>query len=767
MANVITPIYLIQPSFTTGEISSAVSSRIDLDKYKSALRQAQNAVIRPYGSVYRRQGSKYIGDTKYHDKKSILVKFNYNEVSAYLLEIGDLYIRIWKDGVYTGTELASVFTESDLPNLRFTQSADTLFICSGSHPVYVLQKFANGWVLDKYKFSEVPFDTINITDTKMKVTSSGQNATVTASADIFNTNTIGKVIKILHSMPEVHTSSANTPVKAVDTKTTITDTTNYGIATDVDVYSTDSDISWKFTTHGTWSGTIKLQKSSDGGTTWNDYRSYTSVSDYNPSETGTIKRHEQLKVTLAVTSGSPTLDLNIKPYEVYGLILVTGFTSAAVVTGLVLSNVGLQDTFTTEWFMSAWNKDNGYPKSCAFFQDRLIFGATPKLSYMVWMSRTSDYASFGVEKVEGTVTDDSAITLSLINREELQIQHLVTGQDLIILTTGNEWVISGKETVTPAKATPVCQTQRGSTDCPIQYIGNRIIHVQRRGNTVRDMGYDYASDSYTGIDLTLLAKHLTKGVDLVTATYTQEPDSIIHYVRDDGKMICLTYIREQEVYGWSQWATNGDFEYAVSIPNGQNDVLYTVVKRGNKRHIESFEPVASSDVITDYKMMDCYSVHNVTNKTISIPRLAGYTVQILVDGKRMPDALVPNDGLITTDANGTAIVGLMYETKLEQPNAEIELRDGTIQGRTTKINTVTLRIDKSKGGSVGYTFDNMDRIPDKLDGLYSGDVQITMPNVDMGFNVNGRVCIRSNEPYPFELLAIIRGVTIGGDASIL
>lgn len=114
--------------------------------------------------------------------------------------------------------LQACLPEKHLPNLRFTQSADTLFICSGKYPVYVLQKFANGWVLDKYKFSEVPFDTINITDTKMKVTSSGQNATVTASADIFNTNTIERKVKILHSMPEVHTSSANTPVKAVDTK---------------------------------------------------------------------------------------------------------------------------------------------------------------------------------------------------------------------------------------------------------------------------------------------------------------------------------------------------------------------------------------------------------------------------------------------------------------------------------------------------------------------------------------------------------------------
>lgn len=53
-------IYVIQPAFTTGEISPAVGSRVDLDQYKSALLNAENTVIRPYGGCYRRQGAKYI-----------------------------------------------------------------------------------------------------------------------------------------------------------------------------------------------------------------------------------------------------------------------------------------------------------------------------------------------------------------------------------------------------------------------------------------------------------------------------------------------------------------------------------------------------------------------------------------------------------------------------------------------------------------------------------------------------------------------------------
>ena len=61
------PMYISQLAFTTGEISPDVSRRFDLDQFKSALLLAENAVIRPYGAVARRQGSEYIGQVKNKD----------------------------------------------------------------------------------------------------------------------------------------------------------------------------------------------------------------------------------------------------------------------------------------------------------------------------------------------------------------------------------------------------------------------------------------------------------------------------------------------------------------------------------------------------------------------------------------------------------------------------------------------------------------------------------------------------------------------------
>lgn len=55
-------IYILQPSFATGEISPDVASRVDLDKYQSALLQAKNVFIRPYGSAYRRPGTEFVAD---------------------------------------------------------------------------------------------------------------------------------------------------------------------------------------------------------------------------------------------------------------------------------------------------------------------------------------------------------------------------------------------------------------------------------------------------------------------------------------------------------------------------------------------------------------------------------------------------------------------------------------------------------------------------------------------------------------------------------
>lgn len=518
---------------------------------------------------------------------------------------------------------------------------------------------------------------------------------------------------------------------------------------------------WKITTHGTWKGKVTVYHSDDNKT-WQEYRSYKSNNDQNFTESGTVTTPTWMKA-VAVTdadngSGKLTVDFSRNPYSNDGTAKITEVVSPTEAKASVITDFANTDK-TQVYALSSWNDDNGYPKMACFFQDRLVLAATKKEPYSIWMSRTGDYPNFGIEKVDGGVTDDSAIKADLITRNGFEILHLVPAKDLVILTTGNEWIIEGSSVITPAKINPRPQTMRGSNSCPPQHIGNRIVHVQRSGKTVRDIGYQYDADNYNGDDLTLLATHLTEGHKLVSSTYIQEPNSTLYYVRDDGVLLSLAFIKEQNIFAWSHQKTDGKYKKVASIPNGASDVLYVTVERDGKTYIERFNPNLEAAVY-----MDSYVTGS--GSSIDAPHLIGKTVQILAGGTRLQDTQVPENGLVTFDRSFSGItIGLAYETRVKQPGPDIGLKEGTMQARISKINTVVLRVEKSYGGHIGYTFKDKDM--DELryedyETLETGDIVQQMPVANIGSNTKNHICIKHNEPFPFELNAIIREVSIDG-----
>lgn len=166
MASGMEPFYLLQTAFTGGEISPEVANRVDLDKYQFALLTAQNCLVRPYGPVYKRTGLKYCLRAKYADKKCILKEFAFTDTINYLLEIGVGYIRVHKNGVYLNVEMTTPFTEEDLPNLRFTQSADIMYIASGKYPVKQIARYSESdWRLTDFEVDEMYFDVSQVPPT--------------------------------------------------------------------------------------------------------------------------------------------------------------------------------------------------------------------------------------------------------------------------------------------------------------------------------------------------------------------------------------------------------------------------------------------------------------------------------------------------------------------------------------------------------------------------------------------------------------------------
>ena len=842
MASGLTPYYLLQPAFTGGEISAEVANRVDLDKYQLAVLQAYNCLIKPHGPIYRRPGMKYMARTKYSDKACILVPFNGADSTDYLLEIGEKYIRVHKNGLYINIEVMTPYTADMLQDLRFVQSADTMFIASGKYPVKQLARYSDtDWRFADFEITDMYFDEstslenysgisytvpgtyqfqptvtgeyqIDIAgaggggsreaiDGSYQNTKGTQGATYGAGgggiggiAGTTYKDNAGKVgangwVKILYTGNKELTPSGTqgditltsnknifasskpgTYIKLKQEIASKTVSTSNGTTERVRVGE-----NWKVISHGTWSGSFAIEKSDDGES-WKEYRKYTSKDDYNPSESGSVTEPVFLRAVCTITSGTCTVDLTAMAYNAEGVVKLTEITSDSTAKAHVEKELGSTD-MTTNFLWGAWSEEFGYPQTLCFFQDRLCFGGTKKQPYMVWMSRTGDYGNFSVEKASGTVTDDSAVALAFVSRKQFKILHLIASTDLIVLTAGNEWTVSGSDTVTPSKAVPKMQTTRGCSTVEPLMIGGRIVFVQGRGSTVRDMAYSYETDSYGGNDLTLLAKHIIENVQIVDSAYKQEPDSTIYFVRSDGTMACLSYIMEQKVYAWSTIETQGKIEAVAAVQEGDEDIIYLVVKREingvTVRNIEYLaKNPAKSNNPDDYIMLDNAIEYSTAEKSsgateIDVAELAGEKVAVIGDGRVYSGLTVSQDGTVTLPAAVQhAFIGLPYRSIVELPNVEIKTGDGTMQGRKKQISNCILRLSNSLGGMVGpdintldlMNFDEQNAVSDIK--LFTGDKHMTLPIG--GFNNEGRVIIVTDEPYPFNLLAVVREVSFGG-----
>ena len=96
--------------------------------------------------------------------------------------------------------------------------------------------------------------------------------------------------------------------------------------------------------HGTWGGTVKIQRSFDDGTTWNDFRTYTSANDNNTSTSGEEETEDVLyrvRMEDYVQSGSGTIRLcrakfSNPDFVVNGEVKITAVTDSTHASATVI-----------------------------------------------------------------------------------------------------------------------------------------------------------------------------------------------------------------------------------------------------------------------------------------------------------------------------------------------------------------------------------------------------------------------------------------------
>ena len=177
-------------NFTGGELSPRLDGRNDLSKYNSGCKTLENMVVYPHGSASRRSGSQFVSEVKDSSKKTRLISFEFSTIQTYILEFGDQYIRFYKDNgqILSGGsayEISTPYLEAELFDIKFAQSADTMYICHPNHhPRKLTRSGHTSWTLVDDVIINGPFMDHNVETTTLSPSHKdvGQTTTVTASS---------------------------------------------------------------------------------------------------------------------------------------------------------------------------------------------------------------------------------------------------------------------------------------------------------------------------------------------------------------------------------------------------------------------------------------------------------------------------------------------------------------------------------------------------------------------------------------------------------
>lgn len=184
-------------SFNGGEISPEMFGRWGDDKYQAGLRTCRNFIVQPTGPIKNRPGFAFVREVKDSSKKVRVIPFVFSTTETRVIEIGEGYFRFHANGgtVLDGTnnvyELANTFTESELFDIHYIQSADVMTLVHPGHPRQELRRLgAANWTLITINSGSPLMPPTNLTATftsQKSNTDYDYKYVVTALADDFGT----------------------------------------------------------------------------------------------------------------------------------------------------------------------------------------------------------------------------------------------------------------------------------------------------------------------------------------------------------------------------------------------------------------------------------------------------------------------------------------------------------------------------------------------------------------------------------------------------
>lgn len=601
---------VIQPSFASGEVAPSYRGRVDLAKYHAGVALMRNFFVDVRGGASTRQGTEYIGRAKNSSMPVRVIPFQFSTLQTYTLEFGHEYIRFITNGAYV---LEANITINGINNANPAIVSATAHGYSNGDWVYIQNVVGMPQINGQfYIVSGATTNTFALTDLDGN----------TINSISYGVYTSGGTVARIYTLTTPYQGVDLALLKYTQSADVMTITNNSYAAMDLNRMG---NADWSLTTitfaPSIDAPTITSVTPSASGSTYYTYVVTTISAATGEESIESVPMDTALSATMSTTSGANvaivwTAVTGALQYSIYRQQEVPGgqdtggglygYVGTSLTASFIDVNVSPDFSRTPPYEQNPF-ADGNYPGCCTYFQQRKVFGNTVNDPQTFYMTQPGAFNNFDVSII---TRDSDAITATLAAEEVNAIQFLVPMSSLIALTISGAWQITGSgqdAAITPSSLQAKPQAYNGCDMAVLPLkINYDILYVPYLGSGVYDLTYNFIINSYYGEDISVLSSHFFFGYQILQWTWQEVPLKLVWAVRNDGKLLSMTYYKTQDLYGWAQHDTQGHFESICSIAEGQENAVYMVVERLiNGQYVKYIERFANRIFTNDVNLAWC------------------------------------------------------------------------------------------------------------------------------------------------------------------
>jgi len=730
---------VVQRSFGGGELAPAIAARADLAAYTTGLRVCRNMIVLRAGGVASRPGFRFVAACKTNDPAVQLLRYVSEQIGeSVLIEAGVGYLRFFQDG--------APVTVSGVP----AWDSGTSYVAGDLVTSGGVTYYARGASLA----SAPPGATwYALTGDLYEIPSPF------GAHGLFNWVQSGRVITMTHPEEPPHELHFQALTRWVIRPVV----TEPSIAAPTGVSGTAGAAGTR---------TFAYQVTAAATETFEESHPSAVATVPSAAEPTPDAPHD---VTWTAVTGAAEYYVYGDPYgnAVYGFLGTT--------TATTFHDTGYVPDFsvTPPIPRPLFTAPNDYPAHAAYYQQRRWFAYTTNAPDGIWASRIGFPSNF---TISSPLQDDDALTLRLAGNTHHPVRHLVALKSLVVMTDGGEWMLGdGAQPLTPTYLPADQFAYVGVHDKQPVVVGNTILYIQVRGSVLREIRFAQQVDGLAGRDLTRFASHLVDGHRLARIDYAQVPDTLVWAARGDDTLLGLTYIPEDDLWGWHRHDSAGAaFDDVCVVPEDLEDGVYVIVARpvGGSlvRYIERLAPRpldpdawAEEAVCVDSSL----SYHGTPTTTVSgLDHLEGEVVAVVADGAVVfngdPDAAAAagftvTGGTITIPTAASDIhVGLRYVPEVE--TLDLDVAGASVRGAQKRVQGLHVLLENSArtflaGPDADHLLPFHVKPYDPTDVVFTGQVEMATQGT---FTKLGRVRIRQPDPLPLTILGVLPLIDLGG-----